>query len=80
MLSLKIASSVVTALHAVDGKNRAIYEHETLSMWPLMPKADISTMKDYVYTEMRANATRNEQINSIMDPQANESISAGVSS
>ena len=50
------------------------------SPWPLMPKADVSTMKDYVYTEMRANATRNEQTNSIMDPQANENISAGVSS
>lgn len=45
-----------------------------------MPKADVSTMKDYVYTEMCANATRNEQTNSIMDPQANENISAGVSS
>ena len=80
MLRMKIASSVVTALRAVDGKNRAIYEHETQPMGPLMRRADGSTMKDYVYTEMRANATRNVQINSIMNPQANENISAGVSS
>ena len=80
MLRMKIASSVVTALRVVDRKNRAIYEHETQPMGPLMPQADVSTMKDYVYTEMRANATRNEQTNSIMDPQANDNISAGVSS
>ena len=48
-----MASSVVTALRAVDGKNRAIYEHETQPMGPLMRRADGSTMKDYVYRDAR---------------------------
>lgn len=72
--------NVVTALRAVDGRNRAIYEHETQPMGPLMPRADVSTMIDYVDMGMRANATRNEQINLIINPQANGNISAGVSS
>lgn len=66
--------SVVTALRAVDGRNRAIYEHETQPMGPLMPRADVSTMIDYVDMGTRANATRNEQINLIMNQQANGNI------
>lgn len=43
---------LVTALRVVDGRNGAIYEHETQPMGPLVPRADVSTMIDYVYTEL----------------------------
>ena len=72
MSNMEKAYGVVSALPAVVEGDRGVYEHETQPVGPLMRRADGSTMKDYVYTEMRANAARNEQINSIMNPQTEE--------
>lgn len=78
MSNMEKAFGVVAALPAVVEGDRGVYEHETQPVGPLMRRADGSTMKDYVYTEMRNNAARNEQINSIVNPQADSNTSAGA--
>lgn len=76
MSNMEEAYAVAAALPAVVEGDRGVYEHETQPVGPLMRRADGSTMKDYVYTEVRSNAARSEQINSILNPQEQTSGSA----
>jgi hypothetical protein len=64
--NMEKAYGVVAALPAVVEGDRGVYEHETHPVGPLMRRSDGSTMKDYVYTEIRANANRTQEINSAM--------------
>lgn len=64
------AYGVVAAIPAVVEGDRGVYEHESHPVGPLMRRADGSTMKDYVYTQMKENAERSEQINSFMNNRA----------
>ena len=81
MTNMEKAYGVAAAIPAVVEGDRGVYEHESQPVGPLMRRADGSTMRDYVYTEMRTNAARNEQINSatsaVTASQANISAAQG---
>lgn len=76
MSNMEKAYGVVAALPAVVEGDRGVYEHETHPVGPLMRRADGSTMKDYVYTEIRTNANRMQEINSVMNQSTSQNATS----
>lgn len=62
MSKMEEAYATAAALPAVVEGDRGVYEHETQPAAPMMRRADGSTMTDYVYTDIRRNAERNEDV------------------